>query len=89
MTRAWQAVCASVVLTVLWTVATPARAYQWLEAESPHFHVLARGTQARLEQRVQRLERLHHAMLLALGAAEGQTLSRPPFQMVMKDETAS
>ncbi|MBW8844824.1 MAG: hypothetical protein JF607_07625 [Burkholderiales bacterium] len=25
-------------------------------------------------------------MLLALGAAEGQTLSRPPFQMVMKDD---
>lgn len=76
----------ALLLAALAAAAGPARAYQWVEAESPHFHVLARGTRVMLEQRLQKLEQLHHAMLLSLGVGEGQVLNRPPFEMVLKDD---
>jgi len=66
--------------------AAPAFAAQWHRAESPHFRVLARGSGPAVQQRIRNLERLHAAMLLTLGVTEGQGLSRPPFEMLMKDD---
>ncbi|MBI3350233.1 MAG: DUF1570 domain-containing protein [Burkholderiales bacterium] len=66
--------------------AIPARAAQWQRAESPHFRALARGSGPAVQQRIRNLERLHHAMLMTLGVTDGRGLSRPPFEMVMKDD---
>jgi len=77
---------ALLVLAALWAWAVPAAAAQWHRAESPHFRVLARGTSVAVQQRIQNLERLHSALLLTLGVTEGQALSRPPFEMVLKDD---
>jgi tetratricopeptide (TPR) repeat protein len=56
----------------------------WLLAESKHFRLLAQTSKSMAETRLQDLERLHEAMLMALGATQGT--ARPPFPIVLSDD---
>lgn len=64
---------------------SPAWSASWLLAESEHFRLLAQTSRRMAETRLQDLERLHEAMLMTLGG--GQGLARPPFPMVLSDDT--
>ncbi|RZL34007.1 MAG: hypothetical protein EOP35_16615 [Rubrivivax sp.] len=83
-TQRWLGLAPALWLTLLLLGASPARAADWLWVESKHFRVLSSAAEGRAVRKVQDLERVHEAMLLALRVEE--KLARPPFTIVLSDD---
>ncbi|WP_457427920.1 DUF1570 domain-containing protein [Roseateles sp. P5_E7] len=81
----WKKRALVLLLVGLSVVAAPARAAaDWLRAESKHFRVLTSISKADAIRKLQDLERLHEATLMALRVDE--KLARSPFPMVLSND---
>jgi hypothetical protein len=80
----WQRMSLALLMAVLSLSAAPACAADWLRAESKHFRMLASTSKAVVTTKLQDLERVHEAMLMALRVQE--TLVRAPFPIVLSDD---
>lgn len=80
----WRRAALALLLAALSLGALPARAADWLRAESKHFRMLASTSKAVATSKLQDLERMHEAMLMALRVQE--TLVRSPFPIVLSDD---